>query len=145
MSLIIGPAVVSWVAQRTNEFGNFGAAVGIGWQKNGVLVAGVAYNDFNGVNMQMHVASDGSRQWMSREFLFAAFDYPFNQAGVKRVTGLVGEGNKEARKFDEHLGFELEATLHCAHPTGDLLVYRMFREQCRWIKEDFRKRFAKAA
>lgn len=143
--IVIGPQVVEWVAKRTNEFGNFGAAVGIGWEKDGRLVAGVAYNDFNGANMLMHVASDGSRQWLNREFLWAAFDYPFNQAKVKRVTGLVGEGNKEARRFDEHLGFVLEARLKDAHPTGDLLVYKMHREGCKWISEDFRKRYAKAA
>lgn len=145
MSLVVGQAIVEWVAKRTNEFGNFGAAVGIGWQRDGALVAGVAYSDFNGVNILMHVASDGSKHWMRREYLWAAFDYPFNQANVQRVTGLVGEGNIAARDFDEHLGFELEARLKDAHPTGDLFVYRMFKEDCRWISQEFSKRYALAA
>lgn len=71
---------------------------------------------------------------MTREYLWACFDYPFNQAKVHRITGLVGEGNHLARKFDEHLGFKLETRLKGAHPTGDLLVYVMRREQCKWLR-----------
>lgn len=141
--IVSGQAVVEWVAKRTNEFGNFGCAVGIGWQRHGALVAGVVYSDFNGVNMNMHVAGEGN--WLSREFLWAAFDYPFNQAKVKRVTGLVGEGNIAARKFDEHIGFELETTLHRAHPTGDLLVYVMWKHRCRWINENLHPRRLRVA
>lgn len=145
MSLVIGQSVVEWVAKRTNEFGNFGAAIGIGWQKDSKLVAGVVYSDYNGVNMQMHVASDGTKRWMTREYLRVCFDYPFNQAKVKRITGLVGEGNVAAQKFDEHLGFERETTLRGAHPTGDLIVYVMWKERCKWISQDSSKRYAKAA
>jgi len=145
MSLIIGPGVVEWVAKRTNEYGSFGAAQGIGWRKGMEIVAGVVYNDFNGVNCCMHVAAVPGARWMRREYLWTCFDYPFNQMKVQRVTGLVGEGNLAARRFDEHLGFTLETTLSRAHPTGDLLVYRMFREDCKWIKLGLEKRFAKAA
>lgn len=134
--IVTGQRVVEWVAKRTNEFGNFGCAVGIGWEHNGALAAGVAYGDYNGVNIQMHVASDGSKRWMRREYLWACFDYPFNQAGCKRITGLVGEGNKAAQRFDEHLGFELEARLKSAHPTGDLLVYVMWKDNCKWVSRE---------
>ena len=133
--LIIGPGVVEWVAKRTHEFGNYGAAQGIGWKDKGEIVAGVVYSDFNGVNCLMHVAAVGSR-WLRREYLWTCFDYPFNQLKLRRVTGLVGEGNKQARRFDEHLGFELETTLKLAHPSGDLLVYVMWREKCRWLKRE---------
>lgn len=132
--LVVGDDVVRWVAARTNEHGNFGAAVGIGWARDERLVAGVVYNEWNGVNVCMHVASDGTRRWMTREFLRIAFDYPFNQAGVNRITGMVGEGNVQARRFDEHLGFRLETRLAGAHPTGDLLVYVMWRDECRWLR-----------
>lgn len=145
MSLVIGSGVVEWVAKRTNEFGNFGAAQGIGWRKAGEIVAGVVFNDFNGVNCCMHVAALPGSRWLCREYLWTCFDYPFRQLKVRRVTGLVGEGNLAARKFDEHLGFELETTLEQAHPTGNLLVYRMFEKDCKWIRPDFEKRFAKAA
>jgi RimJ/RimL family protein N-acetyltransferase len=145
VSLLIGSAVVEWIAKRTNEYGNFGTAQGIGWVKGGELVAGVAYAEWNGPNVVCHIASDGSRRWMTREYLWTIFDYPFQQLEVKRITVCVGEGNSDSKRFVRHLGFELETTLRSAHPTGDLLVYAMFKESCRWTSADFYKPLAKAA
>ena len=139
--IVIGQSVVEWVAARTREFGSYGAAVGFGIEDNGKLIAGVVFNDYNGANINMHVASDRSRRWMTRELLWMVFDYAFNQTKVKRITGLVGEGNSEARRFDEHIGFRLETTLKDAHPTGDMLVYVMRLEDCRWLglRHEYRK------
>lgn len=143
--LVTGKSVVEWIAKRTNEFGSFGTDIGIGWVKSGGLVAGVAYAEWNGPNVVCHIASDGSGRWLTRQYLWTIFDYPFNQLGVKRITVCVGEGNCASRRFVEHLGFELETTLQAAHPSGDLLVYRMFKESCRWIGAGFSKPYALAA
>ena len=143
-TLVTGSGVVDWIAKRTNEFGRFGTDIGIGWARNGELVAGVAYADWNGPNVVCHIAAEGKR-WATRQYLWTIFDYPFNQLGVKRITVCVGEGNSASRRFVGHLGFTLETTLKDAHPTGDLLVWRMFREECKWISADFYKPLAKAA
>ena len=141
----IGKHVVEWVAKQTNEFGNFGTDIGIGWLKDGKLVAGVAYAEWNGPNIVCHIASDQSKKWLTRQFLWTIFDYPFNQVGVKRITVCVGEGNKDSNRFVKHLGFELETTLKSAHPTGDLLIWRMWKRDCQWISQDFAKPYALAA
>jgi len=132
--LVVGPEVVQWVATRTNEFGNFGAAVGIGWARNGELVAGVVFNEWNGANINGHIAATG-RHAFTRDFLWAMGHYPFVQLGVKRVTGLVAEGNLAARRFNEHLGYQLETRLAGAHPTGDLLIYVMWPENYKWLEK----------
>lgn len=141
--IVVGSGVVEWMRGKTPDFGATDAQ-GIGWAKNGRLVAGVAFTDYNGVNVCMHVAAEG-KDWLRRQYLWTCFDYPFNQLGVKRITGLVGEGNLAARKFDEHIGFVLETTLADAHPTGQLLVYRMFRSECRWLSLDLKNSYARAA
>ncbi len=145
MSLVIGKEVVRWVAKQTNEYGDFGTDIGIGWKKNDVLVGGVAYSYWNGVNVQAHVASDGSKRWLTRQYLWTIFDYPFNQLNCNRVTLCIGEGNKDSRRFAEHLGFALETTLEAAHPTGNLMIYRMWKRNCKWISQGFEKQYAKAA
>lgn len=122
--------VSHWVGSRMGS--TWDGAMAIGLEQDGELIAGVVYDDFNGANINMHVAATG-RNWMTRAYLHFCFWYPFEQLKVKRVTGLVPAVNMAARKFDEHLGFELEARLVKAHPQGDLLVYRMFRSQCRWL------------
>lgn len=145
MSLVIGKGVVEWVAQQTQEFGNFGTDVGIGWARDGRLIAGVAYANWNGVNVECHIASDRSRRWLTREYLWTIFSYPFEQLGVNRITVCVGEGNSDSRRFVVHLGFELETTLQAAHPSGNLLIFRMWKKDCRWIRVDYAKPYALAA
>lgn len=135
--LVVGKPVVQWVASKTNEFGCFGTEIGIGWAKDGNLVAGVAYANWNGVNVECHIASDGSRRWATREYLWTIFDYPFNQLGVKRLTVCVGDGNRDSHRFVKHLGFILEAKLKDAHPTGDIHIYRMDRQNCRFLRKGF--------
>lgn len=128
----IGSHVVEWVAKQTNEFGNFGCAVGIGWEKDGELVAGVAYNEYNGKNMCTHIVIKNGQ--MTKQFLRVIFDYPFNQANVHRITGLVGEGNIKSRRLCEKLGFIEETRLEDCHPTGDLIIYRMRKQECKWLR-----------
>lgn len=142
--IVVGQGVVDWMASQGHEF-KAREAQGIGWAEKGELIAGVAYTDFNGANLCMHVVAVPGRRWLRREYLWTCFDYPFNQCKVQRVTGLVGEGNLEARRFDEHLGFVLETTLQGAHPSGDLLVYVLWKDRCKWISQDFCKPLAKAA
>lgn len=128
--IVTGPNVVAWVARQTNDFGNFGCAVGIGWEKDGELVAGVAYNEFNGPNINAHIAITGT---LSRPFVRAIFDYPFNQAKVNRITCLIGEGNAKSRRLCLHFGFTEEARLEGAHASGDLMIFRLLRNDCKWI------------
>jgi hypothetical protein len=109
-------------------------ARGIGVMEDGRILAGVKLDQWNGASICMHVAAIPGKRWMTRELLFASFDYPFNQLGVRKILGLVSASNTAARAFDEHLGFEVEATLKDAAPDGDLLVYSMTRDRCRFLK-----------
>lgn len=134
---IVGP----WVTERTDGFWcreNPSSSIGLVDSKEG-LIAGVLYEEYNGVNCLMHVAATPGSHWLTREFLWAVFHYPFLQLNCRRVTGPVPASNSLARRFDEHLGFTLEATLKDAHPTGDLLLYVMHKRDCRWLELDKRK------
>ena len=122
-----------WVADQLKFNYAPGSCTAIGRIKDGQVVAGVIYEDFNGANVVCHIAGVG--RWMNRKFLSIMFDYPFNQLKAKRITVCVVETNKASLRFVEHLGFELEAILRQAHPDGDLRLYKMPREKCRWLKE----------
>jgi RimJ/RimL family protein N-acetyltransferase len=137
--LVVGKGVVEWIASKTGEFNCFGTDIGIGWRKNGQIVAGVAYANWNGVNVECHIASDGLKRWLTKQYLWTIFDYPFNQLGVNRITVCVGEGNTDSRRFVEHLGFIIEARLKGAHPTGDILIFCMKRQDCRFIQKGFHR------
>jgi hypothetical protein len=142
--IIVGAdeAVSRFMQQTLNTPYGFESGRGIGVaeilpEAHGVtpmrLLAGIWFESFNGANMMMHVSALPQSRWMNKEVLWYTFYYPFIECGCKRVTGLVEETNAAAREFDERIGFHLEAKLKDAAPGGDLLVYVMFRDECRWL------------
>lgn len=106
----------------------------IGLERDGRLVAGVLYEGYNGQSVWTHIGAESGARWMTRRFLRYMFEYPFNELGVESIFGWVEARNECARRFDEKLGFKIEACLREAGPGGqDVLIYRMRRDQCRFI------------
>lgn len=106
----------------------------IGLRRDGELVAGAVYEGFNGRNMWVHLAGLPGRSWLNRGFLQAGFHYPFVLCGVDRLSGYVDASNTDARRFDEHVGFQEEARLKGAAPDGgDVILYVMWRHDCRFL------------
>jgi RimJ/RimL family protein N-acetyltransferase len=122
-----------WVCARTGGQWMPGEGMAIGLERDGDLVAGVMFDHYNGRSIAMHVAGAGMR-WCTRAFRAAVFGYPFLQLKVAKVLGLVDSTNLQARRFDEHLGFRLEARIADAAPSGDLLIYSMTAAQCRHLE-----------
>ena len=106
---------------------------GLGLERDGELIAGVLYEGWNGRNVWMHVAiAPGAR--ITREYIRHCFRYPFIELGCRRISGYVNASNKAACRFDEHLGFRQEAALIGAAPDGgDVIVYVMWREDCKYV------------
>ena len=129
--IVVGQSVVRWVCEGAGALVT-SSATGVGWMVDGKLVCGIAYDGFTGTQISMHSRCDNPRK-VSREWLFAIFDYPFNQLKVKRISGLVSTGNPKAIKVNEHLGWKRETTLADYFPDGDGIVYVMRREDCRWL------------
>lgn len=107
----------------------------IGLERGGDLVAVVVYDTLSDADCCIHIASDGTKRWMNRELLLAAFSYPFIQLGLRRVTGMVPANNTQALAFDENLGFVREGYHPHALPDGDLISLGMARETCRFIPQ----------
>lgn len=97
------------------------------------IIAAVVYENYNKANIFMHVAAKPGRKWLNRHFLHEGFKFPFVTLGCARITGWVEASNVDAQRFNEHLGFVKEAVLERAAPDkGDVIIYRMFREDCRY-------------
>jgi RimJ/RimL family protein N-acetyltransferase len=130
--------LIAWAKDRIGVPAFRPDARAIGQERDGVLNAVVVFDGFSTVDCNIHIASDGSRHWLTREFLTAAFSYPFIQCGLRRVTGLVPARNVDALKFDEHLGFRREGYHPRAAHDGDLVSLGMLREWCRFIPPESR-------
>lgn len=126
---IIGP----WVMERSGGTWIPGQGQAVGILRDGVLVGGVVYQDYNGVSLRVHQASDGSRRWLSKKVLFLLFWYPFIQLGCRSIIGVIPESNLDARRSTEHAGFELQSIIPDTHPDGGLCVYALRRENCKWL------------
>jgi len=101
------------------------------------IKGGVLYTDYYGGSCQMHVAGF-QKGWASKSLLWLAFDYPFNQLGVRKVFGFVPEWNWRARNFDNKLGFKLEYTCADVFDRTDgvngMHLMSMTRDECRWLR-----------
>ena len=106
----------------------------IGLEQDGKIIAGVVYADYNGSNITASIAVDGR---LTPEFIWFMFYYPFMQAGAKRITACVETNNYKSQRFVEKLGFELEFSMKRAGRFGDLLIYRMFHDNCKYLEERY--------
>ena len=104
-------------------------------EEDGELIAGVVFNLYTGPSIMMHVAAEPGRRWLTRDFLYRCFAYPFIQLKCHRVGGLVREDNLDAQRFDEHLGFKKEGLVRRGADDGtNLILYGMLKEECRWLE-----------
>lgn len=99
------------------------------------LRAVVVYCNFQGKSCQTHICSVGSN-WMSKDFLWAMFDYPFNKLGLKVILGIISGSNDKSLKLSRKLGFEDVAKIPDAHKDGDLWILTMRKHQCKWLNID---------
>ncbi len=130
------PAVGEYVIQKTGvDCGRFNT---IGVMDGNEVKAGVLYECWTGHNINMHCAAEPGSLWLTRKTLWTFFEYPFIQCGCRRVTGFVEASNLAARKLDEHLGFVEEARLKgAARDGGDVILYVMWKDQCRFLGERY--------
>lgn len=133
MILCLDPRVVGpWVCEKAGGTWVEGRGTAIGKVKDGKLIAGVLYEDYNGAQVLAHIRGDGN--WACRGFLRTIFDYPFNQLKVRRITVPIASNNTKAIRLVEKMGFQLECVLAQATPSADMNIYRMFRDECRFLK-----------
>ncbi len=128
--------VAKWVASRMPIF-EFGSSpyTALGLMTQAGIIAGIVYQNYTKVDIQMHVASVADKRWLNRAFLGEGFRYPFEQLGCRRVTALIPARNTVAEAFDQRLGFIYEGCIRKVLANGDdLLIYGMLREECRFLK-----------
>ena len=123
----VGP----WVCERAGGTWIPGRGTAIGRLVDGELVAGVLYEDWNGANVMCHIAGAGN--WATRHYLAVIFDYPFNQLGARRITVPVSAKNDKCIRLVKSMGFHLECRLELATLDSDILLFCMFRKQCKYL------------
>ena len=106
----------------------------IGQEKDGELIAVVGYNQFLPNSCNIHVATTNVF-WLTKDLLFAIFDYPFNKLKVKVILAPIGQNNQKSLNLCRKLGFEQVANIPYSHPDGNLVIMAMKRNQCKWLQQ----------
>lgn len=101
----------------------------IGESIDGKLVSLVAFDNYNGTNIDVHIVAER----ITRKLIRAVFRYAFEVCGCRRVTSLNDADNFQMKPYLERLGFQYEGTIRHGLPDSDLIVYGMTKEDCKWV------------
>jgi RimJ/RimL family protein N-acetyltransferase len=129
---------IAWAAARAGVgdvvgFDPYARAIGV-VEDDGRIIAAAVFYYFEGSACRLSLASDGSRRWLTREFIVRVFAYPFVQCRLNRISCEIPVSNVEAIALCQHFGFRLEGTKRMATLTGkDVLIFGLLRDECRWL------------
>ena len=97
------------------------------------VAVAVGYNAFIGKTCCMHTVITRP-ELVSPRIVREAFAFPFEVAGCVAVIALIDSTNEAAIRFDTKLGFhEIDRIPH-GGLDGDLVIMRMLRSECRWLR-----------
>lgn len=126
--------VLAFVQERVPGLKRRDHMVGMGWRKNGDLIAGVIFENIGRHNAWVHVAGSPGAHWLNRRAVRVPFIYAFRVCSLSRLTGYIEASNLASRRFAEHLGFQPEAVLTgAAEDGGDVVIYVLWAKGCRYV------------
>ena len=128
--IVQGAAVGRWVAARVagKYFAEQSQAIGL--ERDGQIIAGVIYENWNGASIVCHIAIEGR---MTKGFLKTIFVYPFKFCKVKKIIVPVSSTHAKSLKLVTKMGFVEEARVKDAAPDGDIIFLTLAREKCRFL------------
>jgi len=97
-------------------------------------MAAVVFSDYNGSNIEATIYAD--KGGATRGVIRYVAQYVFGQLKCRRLTVRTKKRNKAVLKLAPRLGFKYETVLVRYYPDDDAVVFRMLREDCKWIKKD---------
>lgn len=129
--IVSGPEAGYWVGERLGRGYFAERSNALGLAREGVLVAGVIYENWNRTSICCHIVAEAP---VNRPFMWAICDYAFNVCGVKKVIASIEDTNLKSIRFVTKMGFVEEARIRDAHPGGDMLVFTLVKPDCRFLK-----------
>ena len=107
----------------------------IGQEMDGEIVAVVGFCDFTPTSVTMHTTTIDPL-WLSKDLLWATFDYCFNVLKVKVILVTIAGNNVKSLRLCRKLGFVDRVLIEDAHKDGDLAILTMRKDQCKWLDID---------
>jgi len=129
----------AWAAPRCDCNGAWPAhsiAMGVVDSETGAIRAVWVIVHTYQTHCDVHMASDGTRGWVSRNTLGGLWGYVFYILKVEQAQGIVGAGNTQALCSALKMGWEIETRLrNVMDDGGDGVMIIMHRDRCKWIQD----------
>lgn len=110
-------------------------ATGIGWVRDGEIVCAAMYDHYTGRSITASIAKAPGAV-MPPGFVNIIFSYPFIQLGCAKILAYIEDVNWKSKQLVEKMGFVHEATITDVFPSGNMMIYTMSAENCRWLEKE---------
>jgi hypothetical protein len=137
-----GPEIGYWVDKQLGVGYHAERSNAIGLVREGEIVAGVVYQNWNGRSLVTHIAATGR---LTKFYLWAIYDYAFNVCGVDKIIAPVSSENEKSIRMVSRMGFAEEARIKDAQPEGDIILFTMKKSDCRFLGDRYGKENASTA
>lgn len=104
-------------------------------EEHGKLLGGVIFSDATDNSISIHTAGF-AHNWLNRDLLWIAFDYPFTQCNFQATFVKIRSGNSKSLDFCTKLGFSTVAELSGVYSDGPLIIMKLLKGDCRWLALD---------
>lgn len=129
-NIVQGAEIGAWVANKIDGCYYSETSSAIGLQKNGQTIAGVIYENWNKASIFCHIAIEGR---LTKAYLKAIFDYPFNVCKVKKIIVPVVSNHHKSIKLVQNMGFIEEARIAEGAESGDIIFLTLTKDNCRFL------------
>lgn len=130
---------LAWLANRTGAAFTPGVRAIKAVDETGRIRGMVAYDCWTVTACQAHMAVDSPIVW--RSLVRPAFSYPFEEAGKTLILGIISGDNAKSLAMVQALGFrEVHRVPDGWAPGIPLVVHEMRREECRYLRTEWRRR-----
>ena len=101
------------------------------------IIGAVVLSRWTAHTCDASIASDGTKRWATRRFIFAVYDYAFRHADKSRINFIVRVDNADSIRLQERLGHTLDGRLADAFGEGqDALLFGLTRSA--WLAGPWR-------
>lgn len=129
------PQALAFINERVDARYEASDSITLARVSGGRIRAVVLFSEMTRHAIEMAVASDGAPNWINKAILRLSFSYPFNTLGVSVIYGRIKDGNTQALRMNESLGFRVVGSIPRGFGDCDCILMAMTRQECRWIGE----------
>lgn len=134
--------LLAWAARKlgTNGWSDDAMPFGVVEDRPGLrplVRAVIVINCRFGASCRMHIATDGSRRWATRDVLIRLSAFIHLGLGARRVETIIAARNLPAQIAALKVGFQVEGRTRCSADDGtDGIVLAILAEENPWLKGD---------